>query len=365
MFISAVLLLLSAGVFQSAAVAQQQPQSPLTSDELVRLVRQLPVRPALRDDLISEIRRRGIGFPLTSGLLSVVATKSGNDALLRRTLEEAERRRLNPAASALPSEEEGRALLSRARGATLAAAEAMPDFVVKEQIIRSYAQGTTKNWNVSDRLTIAVSYRAGEGEQYRLLAVNGLPSAASGDESGGLEKVGGATSTGEYVSRLTTVFLEESKTKFKLVDTDTLRNRRTLVYEYEIEKPNSHALLTYDRGEAGERQTEVGDRGRIWVDRETNRVLRLESISTEIPAGFPISAANRTIDYDWVSIAEREYLLPSRAVVEMTASVPGRVIQSRNDVRFRNYQKYGTEIKIIEEDIVEDEDVKNEPKAKP
>jgi hypothetical protein len=273
---------------------------------------------------------------------------------------------LNPAASALPPETEGQELLSRARTATLAAAEAMPDFVVKEQIIRSYAQGTTKKWNVSDRLTLAVSYRAGEGEQYRLLAVNGLPLTDASDASGGLERVGGATSTGEYVSRLTMLFLEESKTKFKMVDTDTLRGRRTIVYEYEIERPNSRAVLTFGKGEADEQQTGVGDRGRVWIDRETNRVLRLESISTEIPRDFPIREASRTIDYEWVSIAERQYLLPSRAIVELSAIIKERLIESRNDVRFRNYQKYGTEIKIIEEDIIEDDAPASPPqKTKP
>src|SRR5205809_3542994 len=74
----------------------QAPSTPLTSQELVRLVYQLPSHPEKRDEVIEEIRKRGLGFPLTSGILSVVASKSGNDSLLRHTLEEAERRRLNP-----------------------------------------------------------------------------------------------------------------------------------------------------------------------------------------------------------------------------------------------------------------------------
>src|SRR5689334_20884759 len=72
----------------------QTPTTPLTSQELVRLVYQLPGHPEKRDEVIEEIRKRGIGFPLTDGMRSVVASKSGNDSLLRRTLEEAERRRV-------------------------------------------------------------------------------------------------------------------------------------------------------------------------------------------------------------------------------------------------------------------------------
>src|SRR5688572_20510788 len=142
------------------AGAQTPNPRPLTSQELVRLVYQLPAHPEKRDEIAEAIRTRGLGFPLTDGLRSLVATKSGNDALLRRTLEEAERRRVDPVAAALPPEAEGLELLEKTRAATLAAAATMPDFLVKQQITRSQAFGSTNNWNIYDRLTIAVSYRA-------------------------------------------------------------------------------------------------------------------------------------------------------------------------------------------------------------
>jgi hypothetical protein len=265
LLLSGLCVLATAFATQHSAHAQQAQATPLSSDELVRLVRQLPTRPGLRDFVINEIRRRGISFPLTSGILSVVATKSGNDVLLRHTLEEAERRRLNPSTASLPSEAEGREALARAREATLAAAAAMPDFVVKEQIVRSYARGTTKNWKVDDRLTVAVSYRASGGEKYRLLAVNGQPTATASAESDRIDVRGGATSTGEYVTRLTAIFDAESKTAFQLVDTDTLRGRRSIVYEYEIKKADARGVLQYN---GGEQTTVVGDKGRIWIDRE-------------------------------------------------------------------------------------------------
>ncbi|HYY56492.1 MAG TPA: hypothetical protein VE842_04115 [Pyrinomonadaceae bacterium] len=328
----------------------QSTQTPLTSQELVRMVQQLPAHPEKKEELIEEIRKRGIGFELTQGLRAVVASKSGNDALLRRTLEEAARRRLNPVTSALPPEAEARDLLARTRVATLAASEAMPDFIVRQLITRAYSRPGLNNWSVADRLTIAVSFRAQQGEEYKLIAVNGLPPNVEVKEGQSYEQLGGASSTGEYVSRLAMLFLDDSKTDFRPVDTDTLRGRRTIVYEYEIKKSNSRAILTVgERAGQPKQQTLVGDRGRIWIDRETNRVLRLESISTEIPAGFPITEASRNIDYDWVTIAERQYLLPSRAEVFMTARFGELSIQSRNEIRFRGYQKFGTEVKIIED----------------
>jgi len=116
----------------------------------VSMLYQLPRRPEKRDEIVEEIRRRGIGFPLTDGMRSLVATKSGNDAVLRRTLEEAERRRVNPTASALPNAMEANELLERTRNVTLAAANAMPDFIVKQLIRRSVAYGNTTNWVPQD-----------------------------------------------------------------------------------------------------------------------------------------------------------------------------------------------------------------------
>src|ERR1041385_5905005 len=139
------LSLLLAILLLSCLPLAAQETKPLTSQEIVSLLYQLPRNPAMRDELIEQIRKRGIGFPLTDGMRSLVSTKSGNDALLRRTLEEAERRRVNPTASTLPPESEGAELLERTRNVTLAAANAMPDFLVKQIIKRSIAYGNRKS----------------------------------------------------------------------------------------------------------------------------------------------------------------------------------------------------------------------------
>ena len=358
LFVSAFL------IFPATAQTQLQ-QQPLTSSEVVRLLYTLPRNPAKRDEIVEEIRRRGIGFPLTDGMRSLVATKSGNDSLLRRTLEEAERRRVNPTASALPSEAEGLELLNRTRNVTLAFANAMPDFLVKQIIKRSYAYGTTGNWRTQDNLTVAVGYRANAGEEYRLLTVNGMPVGdevkASNDYSKYAPK--GASSSGvEYISSLANVLKPESQTEFKIVDTDLVHNRRTVVYEYVIKKDFSQLTLTV--ADTGARAT-VGSRGRIWIDRELDRVLRFEQIATEIPADFPIVAASSLIDYDWVAINERKYLLPTQSQILITSNQGSMMLQSRNDVRFRSYQKYGAELKVLDEIGEEDDPIDPETPPKP
>ena len=363
MYYKLSLVLLVVLLFPSSLSAQDV--KPLTSNEVVNLLYLLPRHPDKRDEIVEEIRRRGIGFPLTDGMRSLVATKSGNDALLRRTLEEAERRRVNPTASALPAETEGRELLERTRNVTLAAANAMPDFIVKQIIKRYYAYGTTTNWKTQDNLTIAVGYRANAGEEYKLLTVNGMPAPedvqASRDYSKYVPK--GASSSGvEYISALADVFKPESKTEFRMVDTDVIQTRRTVVYEYTIKKDLSQ--LTLSVADTGAKAV-VGSRGRVWIDRELDRVLRFEQIATEIPADFPITAASSLIDYGWVSINERKYLLPTRSQILMTTSQPSLVLQSRNDVLFRSYQKFGAELKVVDEVGEDDEPTDSDTPPKP
>lgn len=354
-------LVVSALLILPAAPLSAQTEKPLTDKEFVNLLYGLPRSPQMRDELIEEIRRRGIGFALTDGMRSLVATKSGNDSMLRRTLEEADRRRVNPTASALPSETEGRELLERTRNVTLAAANAMPDFLVRQIIKRSYAFGNTGTWKQHDNITLAVGYRANAGEEYRLLTLNGMPVPEEVRNSNDYSKYApGATSTGvEYVTSVANLFKPESQAEFKIVDTDTIQNRRTIIYEYVVKQENSTLQLI----SAGARAI-VGSRGRVWIDRELDRVLRFEQIATEIPGDFPIVGATTLIDYDWVSINERKYLLPTHSVVLITSRQAQSVVQDRNDIRFRNYQKYGAELKIIDE-IDEDAPAEPEPTPKP
>jgi hypothetical protein len=344
-----------------APTLRAQTPPPLTSKEVVSFLYQLQRAPEKRDELVDEIRKRGIGFPLTDGMRSLVATKSGNDALLRRTLEEAERRRVNPTASALPPATDATELLERTRNVTLAAANAMPDFIVKQLIRRSVAYGTTTNWIPQDTLSIAVGYRANQGEEYKLLSVNGIPPAE--DVKDYTKVVKGATSSGvEYISALADIFRPESQTEFKLVDTDTIQDRRTLVFEYTVTRELSK--LTLSVSDIGANAV-VGQQGRIWIDRELDRVLRFEQTATEVPAGFPITAASNRIDYGWVDINEHKYLLPSHSEILMTQVQPKFVLQSRNDIRFRGYQKFGAELKVVDEVGEDDEPASAPGNAKP
>ena len=150
---------------------------------------------------------------------------------------------------------------------------------------------------------------------------------------------------------LSELFQPPTRAEFQMADTDTLRGRRTIVYEFVVKKEFSHQTLKFQENvSSAGLETIVGYRGRIWVDRENYRVLRLEDVSVEIPPDFPITAATSMIDYDWVTINEVEHLLPSRAIIELTSHLGSQREQTRNDILFRGYRKFGAEVKIIDID---------------
>lgn len=340
-----VLILFS--LLVSYASAQPPQQKPLTQTEYVKMLYVLESDPSKRDELISVIRTRGLGFVLTDGLRSLTRSKSRNDLEIQRTLEESERRRANPSEAKLPSEKEVSNVLANARQATLSAVDEMPDFVVKQDIARSAAYAGTNNFRNLDKLIVAVSYRASGQEEYKVLSVNGvLQNETNAKQS--FAQVGGTSSTGEFVSVLALIFKPESETKFEILDTDTVRERKALVFDFSIELEKAKQRITA-AGYISD-STLSGMKGKIWIDRENFRVLRVESEATEIPSTFPIRAATRTIDYSWVKISDQEYLLPLISEVRLTFRETKEVYETRNLIRFKNYQKYGTEITILDDD---------------
>lgn len=303
--------------------------------------------PATIESLVDSVRRRGIAFPLTDGLRSLTRSKSSNNEDLKRVLEEAERRRVDPGAASLPSERESASILEKATQVSLELVEAMPDFVVKQIITRSEAFAGTGNWRPYDNLVIAVSFSTEKGEQYKVLSRNGAP--VSSETASSYSGLDGATSGGEFVEDLRKIFKPESKTAFRIEGTDVIRGRGTLIFQYEIELSNNKYGGVGLKGPVY-RSSPAGEKGRIWIDRENFRVLRIEYQLTDIEPTFPVKAVTKFIDYDLVEIAGEKHLLPVLSDFRGTVESSGRRFESRNVIRFRGYQKYGTEVKIVEEE---------------
>ena len=326
-------------------------EKPLSQAEFVKMLYELPKNPGAKGEIVDALRRRGIDFVLNDGIRSVTRSKSANDDELKRTLEEANRRRQNPAGTQLPPSAELTAILEKTTQKTLEAVGDMPDFVVKQQIQRSIAYAGTGNYNNLDKLIVAVSYRSSGEENYKVLSINGAVQNST-ETRGSYDQVGGTSSTGEFVTVLATIFKPESKTRFEAVDTDLINGRPTVMFDFGIDKDHAKQVIT-SVGIVAD-STVTGMRGRVWIDREDARVLKIESEATEIPPGFRIRSARRNIEYDWVKLEDGRYLLPSLSDVRLIATSKPKDYETRNVIRFKNYQKYGSEVRILDDDIKPD-----------
>ncbi len=327
----------------AATARAQSPSSEVTlsRQELARLITRSQKHPDERTGIIEEVRRRGIGFVLSDAVRSTTA----GDAVLVEVLEAADRNRAKRVATAGLKEIEVDQILKRTKEATFAAREAMPDFIVKQVIRRAIAVDTPPKWNISDTLIVRARYQQSGKEEYKLLSIDGKPTTSK-DATDYTDYVRGVTTSGEYVSSLANIFSDASLTGFALVDSEIVRGSKTLVYEYSVSRLNSGLVLRADKNVA----VGVALRGRVWIDPAKSRVLRFEHIATEIPADFPIKDASSTIDYDWVTINEKLYLLPVTAEILSRRTNDSQLTQSFNQVAFVEYQKFVVDLKIEEVD---------------
>ncbi len=338
-------------VLTTFGFAQTVSETPLSQSEYVKLLNDLQRNPKIREEVVEAVRRRGIDFPVTEGLLGLTKTKSGSDVELARTLKEAARRKDNPVVYQLPSAKESALVLEKSREATLTAVNEMPDFVVKQMIQRAYAFAGTNNFKSLDRLVVAVSYRspdisgANGAEEYKILSINGVVQSEPKARQS-YDEVEGTSSTGEFVTVLATIFKPENETKFDPIDTDLVREHKTIVYSFTIGKEKAPESISYSHVNS----TVTGMIGKIWIDRETFRVLRVESNASEIPSDFEVRAAKRIIDYDWVTIANEKYLLPLLSDVRLISREGKELYETRNLIRFKEYQKFGSDVKILDDD---------------
>jgi hypothetical protein len=86
----------------------------------------------------------------------------------------------------------------------------------------------------------------------------------------------------------------------------------------------------------------MGQHGYVYVDRETNAVVRIASEAESLPRDFPVKRAGSVLDYGFIEVGGHPYLLPLRSVTRLDA-LP---LQHRNEVQFLNYRKFSSDATV-------------------
>jgi len=303
-----------------AQVAENHPDAQVAKE-----VRKIKLAERLDDQIVEELESEGAG-PKTVEELIGLRDRS---------------RELPEPAAALPFKhsprppiEEQRAMLSQARQTALAYATSLPDFLCTEVVRRFIGEGS--NWSLKDTLHLKLTYFE-HREEYKLLTINGHATQKS------YEDAGGSISEGEFGSILLQVFEPRSETQFRWDHWTTLRKREAQVLSFRVAPEHSTYHLAFGWvGQGGRDSTIVGQHGFVYIDRETNRVLRIWAAADSIPWDFPVQETSTMLDYDFTAISGQKFLLPLRADVRIGSTQ----MHTRNVLEFENYQKFGADATI-------------------
>jgi hypothetical protein len=223
-------------------------------------------------------------------------------------------------------------LIERAREAAFQFAKKLPNFICQEQMSRFTQQGRAQKVP-QDMVSAEIIYEDGV-ETYRNVRINNRPTDKH------LQDIDGAWSTGEFGTAQLDLFDPASKAQFRQSRTSNASGISAQVYDFQIRSENSNWRLS-----VGSQTVTTAYTGSVWVDPNTARVLRIEMQARDIPSDFPIDAVESAIDYSYVMIEGKSFLLPVHA--ESLGCQRGSSYCSHNIIDFRNYHEFKGDIKII------------------
>jgi hypothetical protein len=234
------------------------------------------------------------------------------------------------AAAPRPSDIDVAGDVERTRAVAADYGKLMPDFICT-QTIRRYTRLTLpKRWIPADVLTVNLRY-AGQTEDRQLVRRNGRP-------AGPQEPFGGLENIGEFGGMLESLFDRDTRAEFHWESWKILSDRSAAVFSYRVDKAHSSYMLSFDPGGYAHRLV-VAYRGSVAIDRETGGVLRLVYRAENVPTDFPMHSASTSVDYRFVDVAGRRYLLPVKAEIETDSEG----IRSRNISEFTDYRKFSAD----------------------
>ncbi len=236
--------------------------------------------------------------------------------------------------------EESSLLIADAGKRAVEYTESLPNFMCLEVTNRSIDPSATGRWKAKDNIVELLRYRD-KKETRTTLEVNGKTSSTEHD---GMK---GALSEGEFGGVLRLVFGEKSKAVFTWKETDELNGGAVQVYNYTVDKPNSEFGVVGTDG----REIMAGFHGQVFIDSATRSVRRVTIQADDLPATFSTHYSGIGVDYDYVAINGHDYLLPVSAEMKLLI---GRHMAVLNTIEFRNYRRFGSNMRILGFTPVED-----------
>lgn len=297
-----------------------------TDKELAMALGSVRLSEKLDISVIEDLQAEGAG-PLTIKALQRLQEQSR--ALKTAVIEKPDEYVPPPPPSSV---EQGR-ILDQVREYVANYDNSLPDFICLEIEQRYLApnhggrNGNEPSFRLMDTITSKITYFHHEEKKETIL--NGSRPVTTD-----YEKLGGATSRGDFETALRMLFDPGTQARFEWARWATLRGRLTMVFSYSVSRDRSQYRIG-----TGENKVEriTAYSGEVFVDaEEPHKVTRLTSKAEEIPVDFPVQRAETVLDYKYVDIGGQNFLLPYTGQVMMD----GTDGMSKNDNRFDFYRKY-------------------------
>jgi len=180
--------------------------------------------------------------------------------------------------------------------------------------------------------------------------------------------LGGLVTSGEFGPILTTVLADALKGRITWARWESGPNTRWAVFHYEVPGEKSNYKVKFcciGGGFRGDGQAEqqvfderAGYHGDIAFDPSDGTIERI-TLEAEMPAGGLVPRAGIAIEYSPVEIGGKSYTCPARSVSLLeahTAAPKGMYSRANyqgapkiylNDVVFRDYRRFGSEVRIL------------------
>jgi hypothetical protein len=244
-------------------------------------------------------------------------------------------------------------LIRKAREVAAEFTDKLPNFVCDEHVFRYRSSTRIPDWQMQDRVTVEVVYAKG-AEDYRNVKLNGKPLKKGSPEDSG------TWSSGEFGSTLIDVLLSAHEDEFKYRGESFIAGADAKIYDYKVVLADAHWQIKFGKPQ------KPPYNGSVYIDPKTFRVLRIEMQTRQLPADYEIDTVESTVDYDWVLISGKKFLLPTRS--ENLACFRGSYSCVRNVIEFRNYRKFDAESSVMASDSeisFEGTDDPDKPKTAP
>jgi len=210
--------------------------------------------------------------------------------------------------------------------------ERLPDFTC---IRRSehFRRKPSADWELQVKVAEELSYYHHD-EHYKVVAVNGTEARKVPFQ---VMAAGYYANAGNFGHLLAELFDPKAEAQFQWQAWEDLRGKPAYVFSYHVAPQNSASAtgrcvswILFQRC----RSVRFGYHGLVYISREAPRVMRITQVAEDVPQPFP--APNDSVDYDPVTVAGVEYLLP---VAEEAQSQSGKTYY-RNRSTYEEYHKF-------------------------